>query len=200
MTCWVIFASRRSADTSWITSCRKASRRGARADTRRTISSNRLGYSVAKARSSSSHFTLVMPSRWASGAKISRTSRDLRSCFSLGRYRSVRMLCSRSASLMTSTRISRDIATTILRTVSASADSPYLTLSSLVTPSTSAATSSPNSPRSSVSVYGVSSTVSCSSAAQIVSVFMPSSARMVATASGWVMYGSPLRRFWSRCQ
>ena len=101
---------------------------------------------------------------------------------------------------MTSTRMSRDIATTILRTVSASAESPYLTLSSLVTPSTSAATSSPNSPRSSVSVYGVSSTVSCSSAAQIVSVFMPSSARMVATASGWVMYGSPLRRFWSRCQ
>ncbi len=25
---------------------------------------------------------------------------------------------------------------------------------------------------------------------------MPSSARIVATASGWVMYGSPLRRVW----
>ncbi len=110
------------------------------------------------------------------------------------------MLCRRSASLITSTRMSRDIATTILRTVSASAAAPYLTLSSLVTPSTSAAISSPNWPRSSVSVYGVSSTVSCSRAAQIVSVFMPSSARMVATASGWVMYGSPLLRFWSRCQ
>jgi len=55
-------------------------------------------------------------------------------------------------------------------------------------------------PRSSVSVYGVSSTVSCSSAAQMVSVFMPSSAKIVATASGWVMYGSPLSRFCSRCQ
>ena len=96
--------------------------------------------------------------------------------------------------------MSRDMATTILRTVSASAESPYLTLSSLVTPSTSAAMSSPNSPRSSTSVYGVSSTVSCSSAAQMVSVFMPSSARMVATASGCVMYGSPLLRFCSRCQ
>jgi len=48
--------------------------------------------------------------------------------------------------------MSRDIATTILRTVSASADSPYLTLSSLVTPSTSVAMSSPKSLRSSVSV------------------------------------------------
>ncbi len=41
--------------------------------------------------------------------------------------------------------MSRDIATIILRTVSACALSPYLTLSSLVTPSTSIATSSPNS-------------------------------------------------------
>ena len=88
---------------------------------------------------------------------------------------------------MTSTRMSRDMATTILRTVSASAEAPYLTLSSLVTPSTRAAMSSPNSPRSSASEYGVSSTVSCSKAALIVSVFMPSSARIVATASGWVM-------------
>ena len=38
--------------------------------------------------------------------------------------------------------------------------------------------------------------VSCSSAAHSVSWFMPSSARIVATASGWVMYGSPLLRDW----
>ena len=57
------------------------------------------------------------------------------------------MLCSRSASLITSTRMSRLIATTILRIVSACAESPYLTLSSLVTPSTSSATSSPKSLR-----------------------------------------------------
>ena len=43
--------------------------------------------------------------------------------------------------------MSRDIATIILRTVSAWALSPYLTLSSFVTPSTSIATSSPNSRR-----------------------------------------------------
>src|SRR5712692_4728111 len=109
------------------------------------------------------------------------------------------MLCRRSASLMTRTLMSRDIATTILRTVSACAASPYLTLSSLVTPSTSSAISSPNSRCSSARVYGVSSMVSCSSAAQSVSVFMPSSARIVATASGWVMYGSPLLRSWPEC-
>ncbi len=95
--------------------------------------------------------------------------------------------------------MSRDIATTILRTVSAWAASPYLTLSSLVTPSTSSAISSPNSRRSSSRVYAVSSMVSCSSAAQIVSWFMPSSARIVATASGWVMYGSPLLRSVPEC-
>jgi hypothetical protein len=53
------------------------------------------------------------------------------------------MLCSRSLSLMTSTRGSRAIATTILRMVSASAALPSSTLSSFVTPSTRCATSSP---------------------------------------------------------
>ena len=71
-------------------------------------------------------------------------------------------------SLITSTRMSLDIATTILRIVSACADSPYCTLSSLVTPSTSMAISSPKSRVRSSTVYGVSSTVSCSSAAQSV--------------------------------
>ena len=68
-----------------MTSWRKTSRRGARSETSRAISSYRLGYSVAKARSSSSHLMVFMPSRWASGAKISSTSRDLRSCFARGR-------------------------------------------------------------------------------------------------------------------
>ena len=90
------------------------------------------------------------------------------------------------------------IATTILRIVSAFAASPYLTLSSLVSPSTSSATSSPKSAVTWASVYDVSSTVSCSSAAQSVGGVMPSSARMLVTASGWVMYGSPLSRVWPR--
>ena len=97
------------------------------------------------------------------------------------------MLCSRSASLITSTRMSRAIATIILRMVSAWAVSPYWTFSSLVTPSTSWATSSPKSERSSSRVYGVSSTVSCSSEATRVGSVMPMSARIVVTASGWVM-------------
>src|SRR6266568_5771040 len=41
--------------------------------------------------------------------------------------------------------------------------------------------------------------VSCNSAAHSVSWFMPSSARIVATASGCVMYGSPLLRNWPAC-
>ena len=53
---------------------------------------------------------------------------------------------------MISTRTSFDMAMTIFRTVSAWAESPYFSLSSLVTPSTSSATSSPKSARSSSSV------------------------------------------------
>ncbi len=83
--------------------------------------------------------------------------------------------------------MSFDIATIILRTVSACALSPYLTLSSLVTPSTSIATSSPNVAVRSVSAYPVSSTVSCRSAAAIARGPSPRSARICATASGCVM-------------
>ncbi len=83
--------------------------------------------------------------------------------------------------------MSRDIATIIFRMVSACAESPYLTLSSLVTPSTSSATSSPKSLVSASRVYGVSSTVSWSRAATSVGSVMPMSARIVVTASGWVM-------------
>jgi hypothetical protein len=52
----------------------------------------------------------------------------------------------------------------------------------------------PNSRLSAVSVYGLSSTVSCNIAAQRVWSSAPSPARIVATLTGWVMYGSPLRR------
>ena len=97
------------------------------------------------------------------------------------------MLCSRSASLMTKTRMSRAMAMTILRMVSDLAESPYLTLSSLVQPSTSRAISSPKSRVSCWSVYEVSSIVSCSRAAHSVASVIPSSARIVVTASGWVM-------------
>ena len=99
----------------------------------------------------------------------------------------MRMLCSRSASLMTSTRGSRAIATIILRIVSAWAASPSLTLSILVTPSTRWVTSEPNSVVIVSRVTPVSSTVSCSRAATSVVVSMPRPARIVATASGWVM-------------
>ena len=116
--------------------------------TSRTISEYFFGCRIAKDRSSSSHLTVAIPSRCASGASTSRVSRAFFSCFSGERKRIVRMLCSRSLSLMTSTRGSRAIATTILRMVSASAALPSSTLSSFVTPSTRCATSSPKSPRS----------------------------------------------------
>ena len=100
---------------------------------------------MANAKSSNSHFKVFMPSRWARGAKISSVSLAFFCCLLSGNQRSVRMLCRRSASLITSTRISRAIATIILRTVSAAVVRPYSTLSNLVTPSTSSPISGPKS-------------------------------------------------------
>ena len=92
----------------------------------------------------------------------------------------MRMLCSRSASLMTSTRMSRAIATTILRTVSACGGVAVLDLvelgdavdevRDLVAEVAAAARRA---------CTAVSSTVSCSSAAHSVGGVMPSSARIV---------------------
>ncbi len=76
---------------------------------------------------------------------MSRVSVALRWADSRETLSQVRALWSRSASLMTSTRMSPAMATIILRTVWAAAISPNLTLSSLVTPSTMWATSAPNS-------------------------------------------------------
>ena len=45
----------------------------------------------------------------------------------------------------------------------------------------------------------VSSTASCSSAPASVMSSSPRSERIIATPSGWAMYGSPDRRTWSRC-
>ncbi len=70
----------------------------------------------------------------------------MRRCFHSGIAPIVRMLCRRSASLMTSTRQSLAIATSILRIVAACCASleSKRSRSSLVTPSTSSPTSGPN--------------------------------------------------------
>ena len=112
----------------------------------------------------------------------------------------VRMLCSRSASLMIRTRRSRAMATSILRMVAAcwaSRESNW-TRSSLVTPSTMAATSLPKARSMSSRVVPVSSTVSWSRAAATVTSSRPKSATMRATARGCCTKGSPELRDWPR--
>jgi hypothetical protein len=78
------------------------------------------------------------------------------------------------------------MATSILRIVAACCASleSNLTRSSLVTPSTMAATSSPNSAATSSRVTPVSSTESCRRAADSVMSSSPRSARILPTASG----------------
>ena len=83
-----------------------SSRSGACFATRFTISSYTLGCSVANARSSNSHLMVFIPSRCASGAKISSVSVDFCFCFAGDNQLMVRMLCNRSASLITITRMS----------------------------------------------------------------------------------------------
>jgi hypothetical protein len=98
------------------------------------------------------------------------------------------MLWRRSASLTRITRRSRLIASIILRKFSAASSSleRNLSLPILVTPSTSSVISGPISASIWALVIGLSSRASCSSAVAIVSTSILSSARMPATASGWV--------------
>ncbi len=119
---------------------------------------------------------------------MSSVSWAVRSCFQAGMAATVRMLCSRSDSLMISTRRSLAMATSILRTVAAcwASFESNLRRSSLVTPSTMAATSGPNRSVRSARVTPVSSTASCSRAAEMVTSSSPSSATILATATGWV--------------
>ena len=153
-------SSVRSSSTTAITSFVSFSLEGFRSITKRSISSYFFGSMYLKERSSNSHLTAFIPKRCARGAYISRVSRALRADASGSTNCQVRALCKRSANLITRTRMSFAIATTILRTVSASAVGPYVNRSSLVTPSTRFATSSPKSSRNLAGVYVVSSTVS----------------------------------------
>ena len=90
------------------------------------------------------------------------------------------------------------MATNILRMVAA-CSSVRLSTSMrviLVTPSTSARTWGLKACSTSSAVTFVSSTVSWSSAAQMVSASMRKSARMMPTSMGWMMNGSPDLRHW----
>ena len=101
----------------------------------------------------------------------------------------VRMLCSRSPSLMRRTLGSLAIATSIFRIVAACAAWRVSneTRSSLVTPSTIWATAGPKLASSSGNDTAVSSTESWSRAAASVTSSIPRPARTVATATGWEM-------------
>ncbi len=90
--------------------------------------------------------------------------------------------------MISSTRQSWAMAMNILRMVAAcwASFESNSSRSSLVTPSTTAATWSPNSWTSHCVVIPVSSTASCSRAATMVGASRPRSATMPATAIGWV--------------
>ena len=110
----------------------------------------------------------------------------VRCCFHVGMAAMVRMLCRRSASLMSRTRRSFAIATSILRMVAACCSSleSKRIRSSFVTPSTIAATSGPNEEVIISTVIEVSSTESCRRAAAMETSSSPSSATIMATARG----------------
>ncbi|MNT38643.1 hypothetical protein D3C72_1748460 [compost metagenome] len=101
----------------------------------------------------------------------------------------VRILCRRSASLTMMTRMSRAIASSILRKFSACADSLvwYSSRSSLDRPSTRSAMVRPNFSLSVGLLTPVSSSTSCISAAAKPCASRRQSVSIAATASGWVM-------------
>ena len=115
-------------------------------------------------------------------------------CLAGGIYFSVRILWSRSASLIRMTRMSLAIARNIFLRFSAwtsTLSAEQLNCPSLVTPSTSSSTSSPNSCRISSDVITVSSTTSWRRPATIVSLSSSRSARIMATHRGCMIQGSP---------
>ena len=93
------------------------------------------------------------------------------------------------------------IASSILRMFSACCCSWLWVLKrdSLVTPSTSWATSGPKCSSTSLSANSVSSGTSWRSAAWIAIGSMPSSATIWAVAIGCVTYASPVARLWPAC-
>ena len=101
----------------------------------------------------------------------------------------VRILCKRSASLIRMTRTSLAMASNILRKDSAWFSCLLLKriLSSLVSPSTSSATCTPNCSVRSALLMPQSSIVSCSSAAMRAGVSSFHWAHCSVTAMGWVM-------------
>jgi hypothetical protein len=103
------------------------------------------------------------------------------------------MLWVRSASFTRITRMSRAIASSILRKFSACFSSRDVKLiwPIFVTPSTSVAISVPKSDSTWSSVASVSSTVSWRSPVAMLGTSSRMSAMMLATESGWVRYGSP---------
>ena len=116
-------------------------------------------------------------------------SRHLMICFSGDWYCMVRMLCSRSAILISTTRMSLLMAMNILRrfSICASSVEEKLALVSLVTPSTSSATVEPKSFSISSWEASVSSMQSWSSAPRMASMSRPISTTISATARGWMM-------------
>jgi hypothetical protein len=107
------------------------------------------------------------------------------------------MLCSRSASLVATTRASADIIVVITWVTWVTWHRGRLPRrSSAMCPVIIVAISVPKSRLNAASAYGVSWTVSCKIAAHSVrsstSPASPRRARIVATATGWVLYGSPL--------
>ncbi len=101
----------------------------------------------------------------------------------------VLILCKRSANFTIKTRISFDVAKINFLKFSATVNSLFLlsNLDSLVTPSTKSAISTPNFFLTSSKVALVSSMVSCSKAVVMVGPSNFNSAKIFATAIGWLM-------------
>ena len=110
----------------------------------------------------------------------------MRSCLSFRRCLGVRILCKRSDSLTKITRMSPDMAMSILRWFSDNCSSwdLYLTLPSLVTPSTITRTSDQTPLSKSSKVASVSSTTSCKKPQATVTASNLSLAKIPATLDG----------------
>ena len=162
------------------------------------------GSEYLKLRSSSSFWMLYRPRRLARGAKMVSVSVAIFFCLWGGMCSSVLMLCSLSASLTMMILISFVMAmksccmsTCFLSSFPPNAPLFSLSLVTLVSPSTMCRTPSPKiDSMSAKETLSVSSTTSCNNPATMESASIFNSPKIWATATGWMMYGSPDLRFW----
>ena len=152
-------------------------------------------------KSSNSHFSFAIPSLWARGTKISFVSIAISFLFSGERNCNVSILFNLSANfiIITLRSFANERKSLVKFSACLCSFERKAIFSTFVTPSTSKATSEPNSFSISDNFTSVSSTTSCNNALMTVVWSIFQSIKIFATSIQWLTKGKPDFRFCPWC-